>query len=192
MRASERERKVERAATRKRAEPLSLSRPALEMKGSNEYMPRQVQETRKGIHLIQGSLKFWSDNECTLLSSRGRDDAAAPSCTACRTSLVAGLSDVSFLFSLFLRLSPASALLAAALMLSSSFLRCSGSRALLFVYLLTLLTAKMLLLLLLLLLAGRARDQSRELCVIAEGRTKKTIYVDAPYSGILREKYRNV
>lgn len=29
-------------------------------------MPRQVQETRKGIHLIQGSLKFWSDNECTL------------------------------------------------------------------------------------------------------------------------------
>ena len=38
---------------------------ALEMKGRMD-MPRQVQETRKDIHLIQGSLKFWSDNECTL------------------------------------------------------------------------------------------------------------------------------
>lgn len=30
---------------------------ALEMKGRMD-VPRQVQETRKGIHLIQGSLKF--------------------------------------------------------------------------------------------------------------------------------------
>lgn len=60
--ASKREREAERAMGTPRWPRRKDSHPqkgsgALEMKGRMD-VPRQVQETRKGIHLIQGSLKF--------------------------------------------------------------------------------------------------------------------------------------
>lgn len=60
--ASKREREAERAMGTPRWPRRKGSHPqkgsgALEMKGRMD-VPRQVQETRKGIHLIQGSLKF--------------------------------------------------------------------------------------------------------------------------------------
>lgn len=62
LRVQERERKAERAMSTPRWPRRKGSHPqkgsgALEMKGRMD-VPRQVQETRKGIHLIQGSLKF--------------------------------------------------------------------------------------------------------------------------------------
>lgn len=65
-------------------------------------MPRQVQETRKGIHLIQGSLK--SSDQITnvhssLGSSLGFSRATPAQVAVVVVVVVADLSDVSFLLS---------------------------------------------------------------------------------------------